>query len=239
MKLVSDSPIPLYYQLEEIIKERIKNGEYLVDSQIPSERSLSTEFDVSRMTVSKAINNLVEDDVLYRKRGLGTFVSKAKIEFFPGLLGFTELITNKGMKASSSVLSQEVILADGKLCGKLGINEGEKVILTQRLRRANLEIINLEKSYVPFNIGSKLLEADLSKESIYKLLSDVGFAPNKAYQEVNAILSYEELNKLLETEDGCAILKRTRTTYSNDRIVEYSVNYYKGDKYSLVMTVQD
>ena len=92
MKLDNNSPLPLYYQLENIIKKRIEEGIYKVDEKIPSERTLSEELNISRMTISKAINNLVEEGILYRKRGQGTFVSKNKIDFFPGLMGFTEIM---------------------------------------------------------------------------------------------------------------------------------------------------
>lgn len=237
MKLDDNSPIPLYYQLENIIKKRIEEGIYKVDEKISSERKLSEELDISRMTISKAINNLVEEGVLYRKRGHGTFVSKNKIDFFPGLMGFTEIMENKGMKPSSKVISQSIIMPDKHLCEKLQISENEKVIFTQRLRLADNEIINLEKSYVPYSLCSKLLEADLSAESIYKLLTDEGYKLSKAEQEVQAILSNDELSKLLQINVDEPILKRKRITYSKDTPIEYSLNYYRGDVYTMVMTI--
>ena len=237
MKLDDNSPIPLYYQLENIIKKRIEEGIYKVDEKIPSERKLSEELDISRMTISKAINNLVEEGVLYRKRGKGTFVSKNKIDFFPGLMGFTEIMENKGMKPTSKVISQSVIMPDKHLCEKLQISENEKVIFTQRLRLADNEIINLEKSYVPYSLCPKLLEADLSVESIYKLLTNEGYKLSKAEQEVQAILSNNELSELLQINVDEPILKRKRITYSKDTPIEYSFNYYRGDVYTMVMTI--
>lgn len=237
MKLNDKSPIPLYYQLENIIRKRIEEGIYKVDEKIPSERTLSEELDISRMTISKAINNLVEEGVLYRKRGQGTFVSKNKIDFFPGLMGFTEIMESKGMKPLSKVISQSVIMPDRQLCEKLQISEDEKVIFTQRLRLADNEIINLEKSYVPYSLCSKLLEVDLSVESIYKLLTDEGYKPLKAEQQVQAILSNEKLSELLEINVDEPILKRKRVTYSKNIPIEYTINYYRGDIYTMVMTI--
>lgn len=237
MKLDDNSPIPLYYQLENIIKKRIEEGIYKVDERIPSERKLSEELSISRMTISKAINNLVEEGVLHRKRGQGTFVSKNKIEFFPGLMGFTEIMKNKGMKPSSKVISQSVIMPDKHLCEKLRISEKEKVIFTQRLRLADNEIVNLEKSYVPYSLCPKLLEVDLSVESIYKLLTNEGYKPSKVEQEVQAILSNDELSELLQINIDEPILKRKRITYSKDMPIEYSLNYYRGDVYTMVITV--
>ena len=237
MKLDDNSPIPLYYQLENIIKKRIEESIYKVDEKIPSERTLSEELKISRMTISKAISNLVEEGILYRKRGQGTFVSKNKIDFFPGLIGFTEIMENKGMKPSSKVISQSIIMPDKHLCEKLQITENAEVIFTQRLRLADNEIINLEESYVPYSLCPKLLEADLSVESIYKLLTDEGYKLSKAEQEVQAILSNNELSELLQINVDEPILKRKRITYSKDKPIEYSLNYYRGDVYTMVMTI--
>ncbi|WP_250673683.1 GntR family transcriptional regulator (plasmid) [Paraclostridium ghonii] len=237
MELDENSPIPLYYQLENIIRKRIEEGIYKVDDKIASERTLSEELNISRMTVSKAINNLVEDGVLYRKRGQGTFVSENKIEFFPGFKGFTEIIENKGMKPSSKVVSQSVIIPDRHLCEKLKISENQKVIFTQRLRLADNQIINLEKSYVPYYVCSKLLEVDLSVQSIYKVLNSEGHKPSTAEQEIQAIISDDELSKLLHINVNDPVLKRKRITYSKNIPIEYTISYYRGDIYTMVMTI--
>lgn len=237
MELDENSPIPLYYQLENIIRKKIEEGIYKVDDKIASERTLSEELNISRMTVSKAINNLVEDGVLYRKRGQGTFVSENKIEFFPGFKGFTEIIENKRMKPSSKVLSQSLITPDRHLCEKLQISENQEVIFTQRLRLADNQIINLEKSYVPYYVGSKLLEVDLSVQSIYKVLNSEGHKPSTAEQEIQAIISDDELSKLLHINVNEPVLKRKRITYSKNIPIEYTISYYRGDIYNMVMTI--
>lgn len=239
MKLDENSPIPLYYQLENIIRKKIENGEYKIDEKISSERKLSEELNLSRMTISKAINNLVEEGVLYRKRGQGTFVSKDKVDFFPGLMGFTEIMKRKGMKPSSKVISQEIIVPNKTICQKLQISENEKVILTQRLRLADNQIINLEKSFVPYSLCKKLLEIDLSKESIYKQLTTEGYKPTKVVQEIQAILSNEELSELLQINIDEPILKRERITFSNYTSIEFSLNFYRGDIYSMIMTINN
>ena len=169
MKLDENSPFPLYYQLENLIREKIENGTFKVDEKIESERKLSEKLNLSRMTISKAINNLVEEGILYRKRGQGTFVSKHKVDFFPGLKGFTKIIKDKGMTPSSKVITQDLIIPDKHICEKLNISENDKVIFTERLRLADDQIINLEKSYIPYSLCPNLLDTDLTSESIYKL----------------------------------------------------------------------
>lgn len=239
MNLDENSAIPLYYQLENIIRRRIENGIYKIDDKIPSERSLSEEFALSRMTVSKAVNSLVDAGILYRKRGQGTFVSKKKVEFFPGLKGFVEIMKEKGLTPSSKVVNQEIIKPNKTIPKKLQISENEKIIVTERLRLADDEIIALEKSYVPYSLCSELLKVDLSKESIYKYLTIEGYKPTKVVQEIQATLADEEMSKLLQIEVGAPILKRERVTFSKEIPIEFSLNFYKGDRYSMTITTEN
>ncbi|MCW6090442.1 GntR family transcriptional regulator [Clostridium sporogenes] len=236
MKLDDNSKIPLYYQLENIIRKKIEEGEYKVDEKIPSERILSNELNLSRMTISKAINNLVEQGVLYRKRGQGTFVAKNKVEFFPGLMGFAEIMKRKGFSSESKVINQEIIIPNKMICEKLDICNNEKVILTERIRLVNNDIIALEKSFVPYSLGESLLDIDLSKESIYKCLTKEGYKPTKVVQEIEAMLSNEEMSKVLKIDTGDPILKRERVTFSKDTSIEFSLNFYRGDRYSMIIT---
>lgn len=239
MKLDDKSRIPLYYQLEQLIRRKIKEGEYPIDEKIPSERVLSEQLNLSRMTITKAVNALVEEGVLYRKRGQGTFVAKEKVGFFPGLLGFTEMIESKGMIPSSKVLTQCITTVDDTIMEQLQLSRDEKVLYTERIRLADQQIINLEKSYVPHRLCPELLDADLSLESIYKLLEQSGYKPSSGNQEIQAILASSELSRLLQIAEHDAILLRKRVTYSGDIPIQYSVNYYRGDAYTLIMTINN
>jgi len=236
MKLDENSLIPLYYQLENKVRGRIEDNKYKEDEKIPSERQLSEELGLSRMTVSKAINNLVDEGVLYRKRGQGTFVAPKKVKFFPELMGFAEIMMQKGMTPSSKLVSQDIILPSKILCEKLQIAENEKLILTQRLRLADNRIIGLEKSFVPHFLCENLLNVDLEEQSIYKCLSSAGYKLTKVIQEIQATLSNQELSKLLQIDIGKPILKRERVTFSNDMPIEFSLNFYRGDTYSMIIT---
>lgn len=240
MKLDTNSPIPLYYQLQHIIEKRIQQQYYAVDQKIPSERTLSEEFNLSRMTVSKAINNLVLEGILYRKRGQGTFVSTPKMEFFPGLISFTDIILQKGMQPSSKVINQEIITADEYIADKLQIAEGEKVFYIQRLRLADQKIINLENSYLPYNLCPDFLNHDWNNTSIYQVLANCGKKIVKSEQEVSSILATDDLCDLLQTEKNSAILQRYSLNFmSNNQPLVFSANYYRGDIYTLVLKVEE
>ncbi|AGB40263.1 transcriptional regulator [Halobacteroides halobius DSM 5150] len=239
IRLDEDSPIPLYYQLENLIREKIENGKYKVGDKIPSERKFSEKVNLSRMTIRKAIGNLVEKGILERRRGQGTFVSDSKLDSFPGLIGFNEHIEMKNMTPSSKVIEQKTIPANYEIAENLKIEEGEEVILTSRLRLADGNPIGFEKSYIPYYICPKLKEIDLSQGSIYQTLTAEGYKPNKANQEIEAILADKHITELLGGKVDQPILKNTRVTFSGNTRVEFSFNFYRGDKYSIHTTLSD
>jgi GntR family transcriptional regulator len=232
INLQEDSPIPLYYQLENEIRRKIEAGDYQPGDKIPSERELSDKVNLSRMTIRKAISNLVEKGILERRRGQGTFVSEDKVNTFPGLIGFNEHMELKEMTPSSEVIEQELLIPNHEISSRLKVEEG-KVILTARLRLGNEEPIGYEKSYVPYSVCPQLLEVDLEEGSIYHCLQEAGYKPIKAEQETEAILADRHLADLLEVEVDQPILKNTRVTFSKTKPVEFSYNFYRGDKYSI------
>ncbi|OCL27727.1 transcriptional regulator [Orenia metallireducens] len=234
MKLDEHSPIPLYYQLENIIREKVEKGDYAVEEQIPSERELSDIFKLSRMTVRRALNELVEEGILYRKRGQGTFVARKKIESVPELMGFNEHIKARGMKPENKVIEQRVIPCSKLIAEKLEIEEGTKVIFTNRLRLADGEPLAIEKSYIPYEMCPVVLEVDLSEGSIYECLKQSGYKPTEAIDEVEATLSDEDLSQILNIEVGQPVLKRERKTFSSKKVVEFSFNFYRGDRYTII-----
>ncbi len=239
MKLNENSPIPLYYQLQNIVRNKIEKGEYKIGDKIPSERKLSEKVGLSRMTIRKAINNLVKEGILERRRGQGTFVSQNNNDSLPGLLGFKEHVEARDMVPSSKLIEHKVIKIGNEIAEKLNIEFGEEVILTVRLRLADSRPIGFEKSYIPYSICPRLLEVDLAKGSIYNCLKEVGYAPTGANQEIEAILCNNELSVILGIEEGKPILQNTRTTFSGEIPIEFSYNYYIGDRYSIITKASD
>ncbi|GAB6138794.1 phosphonate metabolism transcriptional regulator PhnF [Halanaerobaculum tunisiense] len=237
MKLNENSPIPLYYQLENIIREKIEQGDYEEGDKIPSERKLSDQFNLSRMTIRKAIENLVDEGLLHRKRGKGTFVSQEKLDPISGLIGHVESMKIRGIDCISKVVNQELLIPRKEIGNRLELSEDEKVILTERLRLARGKIIGFERSYVPYSVCPTLLEVDLAEASIYKCLIEAGYNPTKARDEVEAILADDKLSDLLKIENSCAVLRKKRVTFSNNKPIEFSYNYYRGDKMSGCYTV--
>jgi GntR family transcriptional regulator len=133
MMINKKSPVPLYYQLKQVILERIKSGEWLPNMPISSERELSEIFEVSRMTVRQAINELENEGILYRERGRGTFVSPPRIEQ-SDVMSFTEAAVNRGLKASTVVKKFDIKVPDVNILNSLELNENEEVYYVRRFR---------------------------------------------------------------------------------------------------------
>src|SRR5215467_13995952 len=129
-----NSPLPRYYQLKEIMRERVQSNEWKPGEHIPSERELSETYGISRMTTRQAITDLVNEGVFYREQGKGTFVTKHKItQQLLRLTGFTEDIRARGQQPSTKVLAAEMRPASEVIAEKLRVNSGQLVFCIQRL----------------------------------------------------------------------------------------------------------
>ena len=234
--LGTDSDIPLYYQLENIIRKKIEKGEYIKGDKIPAERKLSDKFELSRMTVRKALENLVNEGILEKRERQGTFVAQNGLNNFPSLVGINESIAAKGMEASNQILKKELLSPKQEIADELNITTDEKVILIERLNLADGDPLGFEESYIPYAICPELLDREVSNESIYNILLENGHKPTKATDKTEAELAGDREVELLNLEKGAAVLKNIRTTFSKDRPIVFSYNYYRGDQFTLVRT---
>src|SRR5215472_9864244 len=159
-----NSPVPRYHQLKEILREKIRSGEWKPGDIIPSERELSETYGISRMTARQAITDLVNEGLFYREQGKGTFVSQRKItQQLLHLTGFTEDIKARGQRPGTKVLSAETIPADEGTAEKLRIDPGTSVFRLRRLRIADGSPLAIELSQLHFKGCERLLEEDLEQ----------------------------------------------------------------------------
>src|SRR5437879_5450561 len=139
-QLDKDSPVPLYHQLESILLERVKQGHWKRNDQLPTEDALGSEFGVSKATVRQALHALAQAGVVRREQGRGTFVSEPKIQFGPrNLKSFSDEMRELGTAAGSSVLEQRLVEASEELAAKLQVPPAAQVFLLRRLRLAGGE----------------------------------------------------------------------------------------------------
>lgn len=235
-----NSPVPIYHQLEEYIKQQIENGFLKEEEVIPSEREFAERFQISRMTVRQAINNLVADGYLNRKKGRGTFVSKKKVEQeLQGMTSFTEDMLSRGMKPSSKLLSFKIIQADKKTALDLKINENDPIYKIKRIRLADGAPMALETAYIPVNIVPGLTEEN-SNLSLYQYIEEnLSLSISEATQEIEASIADVHTAEPLGIEEGEPILFIVRIAYLQDGTpFELVKSSFRADRYRFIATMK-
>ena len=228
-------PLPRYYQLKERLRERISSGEWSTGTTIPSERELCAQYGISRMTARQALTELVNEGLLYRRQGRGTFVGRPRIsQQLLRLTGFTEDMRARAQRPGATVLAAEMWPADERTAEVLRVNPGQPVFRLRRLRSADSEPLAIETSVVAFFGCERLLTEDFAADSLYRILESRYDLPLlEAEQEVEAGLAGEDEAALLQVAVGSPVLLTRRLTYTEGRHpVEYASAVYRGDKYT-------
>jgi len=236
MRIVSKiNPLPLYYQLKEILQEMIENEELKPGDMIPAERELCELQGVSRMTVNKAIMYLVNEGIIYREQGKGTFVSSPKEkQQISKLKGFTEEMEDKGVKSQTKILSFKLKPATKQIKKILEIEDSQiNLIEVKRLRFSNDEPLAIETVWLPQHLFNDMTKDMIEGKSLYSIFREqYGINPIKAKQTIEPIILSEYECKLLNQNPNSIALMFKRTTYSNDGTpIEYTNSIYRSDRY--------
>ena len=242
-KIKRDIPIPLYYQLKNIILDHINSGKIKQNDMIPTELEFSLAYNISRTTVRQAIIELVYDGYLYRIKGKGTFVSKPKIEqdFIKQLESYNTEMEKKGLTPRTKLLDISVIETTAEdILNSLNLKQDSKVIKIVRLRYANDEPIVIVETYLPYDLCSFLFEHDLEKDSLYYILS---LEPNtkivRAVRTVEAILAGENESDFLNIAIGAPVQFFSFIAFNNTDVpIEYSKSSYRGDRNKFTVEVK-
>lgn len=238
--LDKQSRIPMYVQIEEQLKRRIDEGEFAIGAAIPSERELTDQFGVSRMTVRQSITNLVNEGLLYREKGRGTFVAVPKVEQpLNGMTSFTEDMQARGLVPSNKLLSFETMMPDQNIAKELQLDRQEKVYLVERIRYADEKPMAIERTYLPVKLFPKLSRESL-KGSLYSLIEqEQKLSISHASQRMEAALAKKEDAELLQINVPAAILIIERTSYlSNGQPFEVVRSIYRADRYTFITEIQ-
>lgn len=234
--LDKDSPIPLYYQLVETLRERIRSGELKPGAQLPPERDLSEHYGISRMTVRQALQYLIREEALIAKQGLGTFVAEPKLTYDPlHLLGFTEDTLRRGAAATSRVIEQAIVEPPASIGARLGLRPRERAVRIVRLRMSDDTPMLLETVYLPSARFRGIERADLAKQSLYQLMRDrYGVRLQGAFSTLEAVLANEYECELFGlTSDTPMILLEGVTYDEDDQPIEYFKAVYRGDRFQI------
>ena len=241
MLLNKNSPIPLYYQLAEYLRERIKAGEYAPGDKLPAERELCEQTGVSRMTVRQALTYLTRDGVLVARPGVGTFVAESKLTYDAlHLLGFTEEMMKVGGVVTSRVIEQAVVEPPQHVASKLSLPPGQSAIRIVRLRLAGATPMLLETTYVPAALCAGLEHENLAVNSLYVLMEQrYGLRLKFARQTLETVSTNEFESLHFELPAGTPMFLLEGVTYiDNGQPAEYFKAAYRGDRFKFALTSQ-
>ena len=207
-----------------------------VGDAIPSERQLSTELGVSRLTVRAALDELVREGYLLRRRGAGTFVSEPKIAQELTMTSFTEDMRRRGMRPGSKTLDLKVVSAGARLGRLLHVSPSEPVVVANRLRLADGETMAIETVHIRASLVPGLAARDLERQSLYELLSErYGIVVVGGTQAIEPTVTNEEESDALGVPPySPAFLFERVTRTEAGEIVEYVRSLYRGDRYRIV-----
>lgn len=227
---------PVYIQIHNQIKKDIEAGVWSVGDRIPSERELALEFNVSRMTLRQAVQTLVEEGILERQVGAGTFVARKKVqEKMTGVTSFTELMEEQGKKPSSRTVSYLVTTPSLSEMERLKLRDDEKVLRMERIRYADEVPICFEVATLPYSLV-KDYERNQITTSLYRTLEESGREIGHAQQSVSAQVASERIAEYLNIKRGSAILRLRQITELGDGTpFEYVRTQYAGDKFEFYL----
>jgi GntR family transcriptional regulator len=222
----------LYARIEETIAREIAQGEYRPGDQLPTEDELIERFQVSRITVRRAIQNLVSRGVLEIRRGLGTFVLSPRIEAeLTKLTGFVEDMKSVGRKATARVVSQGVVAASARVAERLQLAKGTKVMQIKRVRLADGMPVSFDETYLPLRLGQQIVRNDLRVHPIFTLLEEeYGIPLIEADYELEAVIATKAVADALQVKAGSPIFQIERTSLTTGhQPVDYEILSYRGD----------
>jgi GntR family transcriptional regulator len=223
---------PLYLQLAQAMSRAIAEGKLLADQALPSERVLAEALAVSRVTARNAIERLVEQGLIVRKRGSGNYIAPRLAQPLTRLSGFSEELHQRGFVPGSRWLSRGFTTAAPDEQLSLELRGGERVARLERLRMADAVVMAYEVSVLP---ASVLPDPEAVSSSLYSHLALSGNAPVRALQHIRAMNADARLAGLLEVPNGTAVLFITRVGYvAGGKAVELTHSYCRSDYYDFV-----
>jgi len=226
--------IPLYYQIQQALMDKIRSGQLNEGDPLASEEELARLHQVSRMTARQALHGLKTGGYAVSRKGRGTFVTRPKMENnILHLQGFTEDMKQRGMVPSSHMLEHVVIDATEEIAGKLNMNEGDSILKLRRLRFADGTPMAIEESHIPLRLYPGLDRYDFQRNSLYTVLRDTyGVTVAWADEVIEAIPATREESELLTIPKRASVLSISRIIMSGtDMPIEAACSRYRGDRY--------
>lgn len=228
--------LPAYIKIHDAIKKDIDNGVWPIGDRLPSERDLSEHFKVSRMTLRQAVTLLVEEGILERRIGSGTYVASHRVqEKMRGTTSFTEIVHSQGKTPSSKLLSYQKQLASDTEIKELNLQKTDYVIRMERVRYADNLPLVYEVASIPEKYITNVKREDIT-EHFFKTMVANGYEIGKSRQTIYAKTASERVANYLAVSRGHAILALTQVSYfTNGNPFEYVRSQYVGDRFEFYL----
>jgi GntR family transcriptional regulator len=224
---------PLYTRIQEYIADLIISGKLAPEEKIQSEREFSEDLGVSRMTVRRALTDLVNEGLLERRHGSGTYVSRPKVTYDAReMVNYVQAMQKRNVATGSQLIEFGEIVASRRLAELLELEIGNPIYRVVILRLANRVPVILERVFFPCERGPKLEDWDLEKSSIIDLLTTIyKIKPGKISQTVEAVPASEPITGQLRVEDGFPLLMLSRTIYNAElgKPIMFSQDFLRSD----------
>lgn len=231
------SPVPLYFQVARQIEAAIARGDLRPGQRLDNEIDLSERYGLSRPTMRKAIEELVSQGLLVRKRGVGTQVVQSQVQRPVELSSLYDDLAKNGQRPTTKVLACATVPADEVVATALGIPEGIPVVSIERLRFARGEPLALLANWVPTDLGDMTSEL-LTEHGLYDLLRRYNVNLRIANQRIGATTADTAQARLLGVRRGAPLVTMERKSYDDTgRAVELGRHVYRADGYAFEITV--
>lgn len=228
-----DSRLPKYAQIKEVIRQKILSNEWTDGCRIPIEAEFCTMFDVSRITVRKALEELQAEGYLVKIQGKGTYVRSQVLEqHLSKFYSFSEELRKRGLLEEAEIIEMTVIGANAKLAANLEIGVSEPVLRIIRLRRTENGPYAIETSYIPQRYVENITRKMIDDHGLYHTMRELGVEVNTARETFRAFNINKEQSQLLDLRIDAAAMELTRVAYSGATVVEYCVSVVRGDFFS-------
>ena len=239
-----DRPVPLYYQLELQLRDRVESGQWKAGDRLPTEAELAAQFGVSRITVRQALDRLEDDGLISRQRGRGTFVHSSvtpKIERDPErLYAFEEDILRQGMRPETRVLGLEEVPAPAHIAELLRVPAGQPALRLRRLGTASGHPLWLESRYFPLPIGRAIRHSDLTSPVISRIIEDVCECRiARSYLRIEARAATANQAQQLQVPPGAPVLLNEFVYYDDrDLPVQALHAFFRADRYAFTFHIK-
>jgi len=237
MDIERSGPIPLYFQISQRLEKAILDGNLPAGSRLENEVALSDRLGLSRPTVRRAIQELVDKGLLVRRRGIGTQVVHGQVTRGIELTSLYEDLLRSGKKPSTLLLGMNVIPANSKIAAALVLDEGAPTLHLRRLRLADNVAISVMENWLPTGLID-LTPEEIIEHGLYQVMRSRGVSMRVAKQRIGARNATIEEANLLNIGKSSALLTMDRTAYdSAGRAVEFGQHCYRPDLYSFEVTL--